>query len=174
MQRIRTSFIGVLLVASPALAADGQVGPGEFWVGVVGLFVSIVGLIVAVLHNTRALRASTYNAMVSTSFSLYHPLYGDENGFAELFARQATDGGPRRPLTDIEKWRWHFFMVATFRHFDNLLYQGRRETLDRDMLATYRHSMAVYARMPAYASWFKQHPQMFSAELRRFMRDEGC
>jgi hypothetical protein len=129
---------------------------------VVGVIASLVGLAWTIRAQSVTLRASSYNNMVATSFNLYRLLFENVDGFTDLYVRLKKN--PQAVLSDTEAERWNFFMVATFRHFDNLLYQEREKALDRKMWGTSR---------PEYAIWFQRHAAMFSEDLQRFVAEHA-
>jgi hypothetical protein len=138
---------------------------GGLLVAVIAVVVSLYQLRREIGHNTVALRAASYNEMVGTSISLITPLFLNSDGFTDLY--RTKTGQP----ADVDDLRWHFFMVVSFRHFDNLLYQHRQGALGDDMWQTYRNAIAVYVRQAPYADWFARNQTQFSLALRELVTE---
>ncbi|MCA9759373.1 MAG: hypothetical protein KDA27_26505, partial [Candidatus Eisenbacteria bacterium] len=109
-------------------------------IGSVAVVASLAYLAVQVRQNTRAARSATYQSVVSKSLEILAPMYS-EDGIAELWLR-ATDSDA--DLSPVEQTRFHFLMLAMFRHFDNLHYQHMHGAIESEQWQGYAQLLDGY------------------------------
>jgi hypothetical protein len=133
----------------------------------VAVVVSLIYVGMQVRQNTRALRATTYNSVSSNSVAILSPMYAHPE-FTEFLTRVQSAPDAATPA---EKQRFHILMLSAFRHWDNLYYQFRNGTLEREMRESYDRTMANWLTNPAWREWFKHNATFFSESLRALVRD---
>lgn len=133
---------------------------GEF-VGAIGVVVSLVYLAQQMKQHTSSVRAASFNSMVQNSIGLLEHSFRDSE-FAAFLAR--AEGDPTA-LSPEERLRWDAYMTAVYRHFGNLVYQHRVGALDHLMWDSYKATLKRHLRNPAWASWYDENADIFSAAL---------
>lgn len=128
--------------------------------------VSLIHASVQLRHNTRALMATTYNAVTANSLALLAPVSGSAE-FSEFLHRAQADPAS---LTSAEKHRFHAFLLTIFRHWDNLYYQFRHGTLDAEMWEIYERTLAHWLANPAWQAWFRENSGNCSNSLQALIR----
>lgn len=128
--------------------------------------VSLIYVGLQVRQNTRALRATTYNAVTANSIAILsamdtHPEY------SEFLVRVQSDYGSATPA---EKLRFHMCLLSAFRHWDNLLYQFRNGMLEREMWKSYDRTMTGWLANAAWRDWFVANAANFSESLQTLLR----
>jgi hypothetical protein len=118
-----------------------------------------------VRQNTRALRATTHNALTSNTIAILGPMFVHPE-VAEFLARVQSDYGSATPA---EKLRFHMCLLSAFRHWDNLLYQFRNGMLEREMWESYDRTMASWLDNTAWRDWFVANAANFSVSLQTLL-----
>ena len=128
----------------------------------IAVVVSLIYASVQLRHNTRALMATTYNAVTSNSLALLSPMTGSPE-FSEFLHRAHANP---ETLTPAERMRFDAVVLTVFRHWDNLYYQFRSGTLDREMWEIYERALTRWLANEAWAAWFRENPASCSQSLR--------
>ncbi|MEO8742129.1 MAG: hypothetical protein ABI365_02960 [Lysobacteraceae bacterium] len=131
----------------------------------VAVVVSLVYVGLQVRQNTRALRATTYNAVTANSIAILtsmdtHPEY------SEFLVRVQSGYDAATPA---EKLRFHMCLLSAFRHWDNLLYQFRNGMLEREMWESYDRTMTSWLGNAAWRNWFLANAASFSDSLQALL-----
>ena len=131
----------------------------------VAVVVSLIYVGLQVRQNTRALRATTYNAVTANSIAILsamdsHPEY------SEFLVRVQSDYAS---ATAAEKLRFHMCLLSAFRHWDNLLYQFRNGMLEREMWESYDRTMSNWLDNAAWRDWFVTNATSFSESLQALL-----
>ena len=133
----------------------------------IAVIVSLIYVGLQVRQNTRALMATTYNAVTANSVAILSPMYTDPEFTAFLERMQAApDAG-----TSADKLRFHMLLLTAFRHWDNLHYQFRNGTLDPEMWRCYDRTMTRWFENAAWRAWFRANADSFSSSLRELVRE---
>ncbi len=133
----------------------------------VAVVVSLIYVSVQVRQNTRALRATTYNSVTSNSVAILSPMYARPE-FTEFLTRVQSDPDAATPA---EKLRFHINLLAAFRHWDNLYYQFRNGTLEREMWESYDRTLTSWLANAAWRDWFRHNSSFFSDSLRALVQE---
>lgn len=133
----------------------------------IAVVVSLIYASVQLRHNTRALMATTYNAVTSNSLALLSPMTGSPE-FSEFLHRAHAKPDT---LTPAERLRFDAVMLAVFRHWDNLYYQFRSGTLDREMWEIYQRTLTRWLADEAWAAWFRENAHSCSESLRALVHE---
>jgi hypothetical protein len=137
-------------------------------VAAVAVTISIFYVSHEVRHNTKALKLSTYQAVVDSSMKILQSLYTSSETAAFyhrcLFSNEE--------LTGPEKLRWHAVMITIYRQWDNLLYQYNKGSLEKQMWFTYDKTMSQYLSYKAWTDWFATNGHFFSPELQKLVKDK--
>ena len=137
-------------------------------VAAVAVTISIFYVSHEVRHNTKALKLSTYQAVVDSSMKILHSLYTN-NETATFYHRCLFNDAE---LTGPEKLRWHAVMITVYRHWDNLLYQYNKGSLEKEMWLTYDTTMSQYLYYKPWVDWFTTNDHFFSASLQLLIGDK--
>jgi hypothetical protein len=121
-----------------------------------------------VRHNTKALKLSTYQSVVDSSMQILNSLYTN-NETATFYHRCLFNNAE---LTGPEKLRWHAVMITVYRHWDNLLYQFKKGSLENEMWLTYDTTMTQYLSYKAWTDWFTTYSHFFSKSLQQLIADK--
>lgn len=132
-------------------------------VGSIAIVVSLVYLAAQVRQNTRATQSATYQSVVSKSLEILTPMYS-EDGNVELWLRATA---AEADLSPVEQMRFHFLMLAVFRHFDNLHYQHKHGAIESEQWQGYAHLLDGYLALPGVAAWWASNSAGFSASFKR-------
>jgi len=134
---------------------------GEF-IGALGVVISLIYLAQQLSANSKAVKASSFNAMVQNSLRLLERLYLDRE-FADFLARAEETSLDH--LDPAERIRWDAFMMAVYRHYGNLVYQHRVGALDEQMWAAYREDLKRAVSTPSWRIWFERNREVLSKSL---------
>ncbi len=137
-------------------------------VGAVAVVLTLIYLAIQLRQNTKALRTSAYQGMVANSMQILTTLLADPER-AQFFLRVQSNPGQ---ITEEDGVRWHWFMLAAFRHWDNLYYQYRTGALETEMWEGYDHLMTNWLQNQAWSEWFMEHEESFSRSLRVLIHDK--
>ena len=137
-------------------------------VAAVAVTVSIFYVSYEVRHNTKALKLATYQSLVDSSMKILQSLYTNEET-AAFYHRCLFDSAE---LTGPDKLRWHAVMITVYRHWDNLLYQHKKGSLENEMWLTYDRTMSQYLTYKAWADWFTTYSHFFSTSLQQLLSDK--
>lgn len=132
----------------------------------VAVVVSLIYASVQLRHNTRALMATTYNAVTANSLALLGPMAASQE-FAEFLHRAQSDPAALAPA---EQHRFHAFLLTIFRHWDNLYFQFRHGTLDAEMGEIYARTLTHWLAHPAWQAWFSENSDNCSISLQSLIR----
>lgn len=135
---------------------------GEF-IGALGVVISLIYLAQQLSANSKAVRASSFNAMVQNSLRLLEQLFLDRE-FADFLAR--AQDTPLDDLDPADRIRWDAFMMAVYRHYGNLVYQHRVGALDEQMWEAYREDLKRAVATPSWRAWFEHNRDVLSKSLR--------
>lgn len=132
----------------------------------IAVVVSLIYASVQLRHNTRALMATTYNAVTANSLTLLSPMTGSPKFSEFLHRAQAVP----ETLSPAERMRFDAVMLTVFRHWDNLYYQFRSGTLDEEMWKIYERALAHWLANEAWADWFRENAGSCSDSLCELVR----
>lgn len=133
--------------------------------GAIGVIASLGYLAQQVRHNTRSVRAASYQSWFASYDSLSNLLLGDL-GFDALLHRAASE--PQN-LTPDERRRFSGVLRRGFRQFESLYYQHREGMIDRDLFEAW---VAIYSRSatgPIFKQFWEADQSIFSAAFRDFI-----
>ena len=129
--------------------------------------VSLIYASVQLRHNTRALMATTYNAVTSNSLALLSPMTGSPE-FSEFLHHAHAQPDALMPA---ERMRFDAVMLTVFRHWDNLYYQFRSGTLDPEMWDIYERTLTRWLAQESWANRFLDNADSCSDSLRALLHD---
>ena len=132
----------------------------------VAVVVSLIYVGLQVRQNTRALRATTYNAVTANSIAILNSM-DTHPEYCEFLVRVQSDYGS---ATAAEKLRFNMCLLSAFRHWDNLLYQFRNGMLEREMWESYDRTMTGWLANTAWCNWFVANSRSFSDSLQTLLR----
>ena len=121
-----------------------------------------------VRHNTKALKLATYQSVVDSSMEILHSLYGS-NETATFYHRCLYNNAE---LDGPEKLRWHAVMITLYRHWDNLLYQNKKGSLETEMWLSYDRTMTSYLSYQPWVDWFMANSHLFSPQLQQLLANK--
>jgi hypothetical protein len=129
--------------------------------------VSLIYVGVQVSQNTRALRATTYNEVTRNSVAILSPMFAQAE-FTEFLHRMQSAPDAATPA---EKLRFHITLLTAFRHWDNLYYQHRNGTLEREMWDSYDRTLTNWLANPVWRDWFRANASFYNESLRALVRE---
>jgi hypothetical protein len=135
--------------------------------GAIGVIASLGYLAQQVRHNTRSVRAASYQSWFASYDSLSNLLLGDP----ALDALVHRAGSDPRELTPDERRRFLGVLRRGFRQFESLFYQHREGMIDRDLFDAW---LAIYARTatgPLFESFWEADRDIFSKAFREFIAE---
>ena len=137
-------------------------------VAAIAVIVSLFFVSHEVRHNTKALKLATYQSVVDSSMQILQSLYSS-NETATFYHRCLFNN---EELSGPEKLRWHAVMITLYRHWDNLLYQNRKGSLENEMWLSYDRTMTNYLAYQPWVDWFVANSQLFSTNLQHLLEDK--
>lgn len=133
---------------------------GEF-IGAVGVVISLIYLAQQLNHNSKAVKASSFNSMIQNSLRLLEHQFRDKE-LAQFLAQ--AEKHPEE-LDETGNFRWDSYMMAVYRHFGNLVYQHRVGALDEKMWQSYQADLKQALRAPSWREWFARNRAVLSTPL---------
>ena len=137
---------------------------GEF-VAAIGVVVSLVYLAVQIRQNTRSVRASSYQAAVSSISDWSREVSLDSNA-PRIFSVGTTDPDQ---LNDNERLQLFFQFVSLFRNYENLFYQHRQGMIEDSAWAGWAYHMARTYWSPGVQVWWPAWRMTCQKEFREFL-----
>jgi SAM-dependent methyltransferase len=133
----------------------------------IGVIVSLGYLAQQVRHNTRSVRAASYQSWFTSYDSFSNLLLGDA-GFDALLHRAASR--PQDPTPD-ERRRFLGILRRGFRQFESLYYQYREGMIDRDLFEAWVSIYSRSAQGPLFEEFWQADRSIFSAAFRDFVAE---
>ena len=135
--------------------------------GAIGVIVSLGYLAQQVRHNTRSVRAASYQSWFASYDSFSNLLLGNAD-FDALLQRSASNP---EGLTPEERRRFLGVLRRGFRQFESLYYQYREGMIDRELFEAW---VAIYSRSaqgPLFKEFWEADQSIFSAAFRGFVAE---
>lgn len=139
---------------------------GEFVAGI-GVVISLLYVGMQTRQNTMALRGSAQQTWSQISGDLLQDLYGNAE-LAALFQRVAND---LEPAGDVDRFRFHVFMLRLVRNAEGLAYLYERGLVDPDVWGAYIASTKQYMALPGFRGWVRANYELVTPRYRRVLRD---
>lgn len=143
------------------------IGAVAEFVGAAGVVVTLLYLAAQVRQNTKALRGSTFQAVI-----------GYATGFAEGVARDGELAGifqkgmaDFESLHETEHLRFHWLLIALLRRYENMHYQSRMGLLDDHQWEGLRASLNHVMQRPGSRAWWRSNSFLFNPSFRDFLED---
>lgn len=131
---------------------------GEF-VAAIATVITLIYLAFQLRQNTRALRATAFQSVVSEMGKNVEPLLNN-NGLAEIFMKCTSNP---ESLTDVEKVRANCLYVATFRRLEAVYVQYTLGTMELENKLGFEESIIPLLRFPYAATWWDGAKKAFYA-----------
>ena len=145
-----------------AIGAMGELG------GAVAVVVTLVYLAIQIRQNTASVKSNTFQS-VSDSFNTWAlQIIGDPE-VAKLYDCGLTDYDS---LERIDRVRFFLLMSAQFRNYENIYYQHRQATLDREVWPARRDAMVEFLVHPGVQRWWRRRGGFFGESFRAFVDAE--
>jgi hypothetical protein len=132
-----------------------------------GVIASLVYLAVEVRHNTRSVRASTYDAMVRTSGELLLPLIQDAK-LARTFERVIANWGDPA-IDEGDRAQAMYLLTQLVRSWENFYYQYRQGTLEDWLWNAHQYVIRSYFHKPGVQQWWQMRRAAYSQPFREFL-----
>lgn len=134
-------------------------------IGAVGVVASLLFVGMQVRQNTRAMRAATYDSLVTSNGDWLAALIQDRE-LAAQFESAVEDwsqvGAEDRP-------RMMFLLTQLFRHWENAWFQHTEGTLAPELWTTWRKIMASYFHQPGVQEWWQLRRMAYSDGFATFL-----
>ena len=147
--------LAALSAYSTFAAAIGQ------GVSAVAVVVSLTYLALQLRHNTRAVQAQTFIAILANNISVASTIFLHPE-FAELLNNGLSNRSSQSPTDAL---RWNVYLRTMFRQFDNVYHQSQAGALETDVWPGYEQIMMSWLRYPGCFRWFEENSHFFSASL---------
>ena len=129
--------------------------------------VSLIYLALQVKQGAKAMRAATYQGTLNSSREILSPIY-ENSEVRQFFCAVA---GSTEQLNGEDELRWHSMMLVAFRHFDNVLFQHRLQTLAEELWPGYSSAFIFWLRYPRVLAWFDENRESFSEDLQAWVNE---
>lgn len=130
-------------------------------VAAVAVVISLTYLALQLRHNTRAVQAQTFIAILANNISVASAIFLHPE-FAEFVSTGASNPSSQSPRDAL---RWDVFLRTMFRQFDNVYHQSLAGALETDVWPGYEQIMITWLRYPGCFRWFEDNSRFFSASL---------
>lgn len=138
---------------------------GEF-VAAMGTLVTLVYLAIQIRKNTAAVRANSHQA-ISDSFIGLNEWIARDPEVARIFRLGMSN---LDNLSDDERIRFGFMLLAVLHAYETTYYQYRVGTLDEQLFDSIARDMTVVMTYPGVKQWWDETPFSFSDEFREFLK----
>ena len=122
-------------------------------VGAFAVVLSLLYLAVQIRQNTRALHSSTYQA-ATDSVSSFMSLMVSSRELSGLLLRGAADA---EPLTHEERYRFETLLLMLFQVLDNVHFQHRQGTIDREGWERAAATARVFLAGRGVQAWWRSN-----------------
>ncbi len=133
--------------------------------GAAGVIASLFYLGTQIRQNTRSLRASSYDAVVTSVSNLAVSL-GCNAPAADLFVRGQSD---LQALSPIEQRQFALLLVGVFRAYENIFYQFNQNMIDEVVWAGWEHRITRYFWQPGVQAWWPTWRDDCHLDFREFL-----
>ena len=120
---------------------------GEF-IGAIGVILSLLYLSIQIRHNTKTVRASSYQAITSHLADINRSAVDDPE-FAKLLIEGTMDLGT---LSEVDRYRFGVFLSARLRHYENIYFHYSQGLLDSEVWDAHREVLAEMMVNPGVAA----------------------
>ncbi len=134
-------------------------------VGAVGVIATLIYLAVQVRHNTRAVRAATYDSFVGQFREWNEPFRSDPK-LTSLFSRSLEEIEDLEP--EARQHALHMFFDL-FKLAENLHYQYRVGMIERPLWKGWEVMFRTYLTAPGTTWYWNQRRSMFASEFADWM-----
>ena len=141
---------------------------GEF-VAAVATIATLAYLATQIRQNTRAVRATSHQA-ATDSFNALNTLIAQDPQLARIYRVGRSDG--LASLTDDERVQFGFLFLAAFRVFETVYYQSKVGTLEDQLVAIERNSVAFLLGSPGGREWWEEKEFAFSPEFQEHVDEQ--
>jgi hypothetical protein len=137
---------------------------GEFLAAIATL-ATLVYLALQIRQNTRATRAASHHAITESLNESNRLVTGDPD-VARIWIAGKSDRGA---MSEVDRERFDFLLLAYFHVFDTLHYQARIGAGDQELLIAEEKSFAHLFSLPGVQDWWEANPYAFNPEFRSYM-----
>lgn len=130
-------------------------------VSAIAVVISLTYLALQLRHNTGAVQAQTYIAILANNISITSAIFLHPE-FAEFVTNGGSNPSSQSPADAL---RWNTFLRTVFRQFDNVYHQFQAGALEVDVWPGYEEIMITWLRYPGCFRWFEENSHFFSASL---------
>ena len=134
-------------------------------VGATGVIASLFYLGTQIRQNTRSVKASSYQAVI-TNVSENSGAIGRDQTAADILFRGQFDF---HALSRTEQFQFALLMIGLFRSYENVFYQYRQEMIDESVWEGWSHSMRRAFWSPGVQVWWPSWREDCHREFREFL-----
>jgi hypothetical protein len=124
---------------------------GEF-VAAIATVITLIYLAFQLRQNTRALRATAFQSVVSEMGKNVEPFLNNGD-LAEIFVKGASEP---ESLTAVERLRVNSIYVATFRRLESVYVQYTLGTMEQENKRGFEESMIPLLQLPYGKEWWNE------------------
>jgi hypothetical protein len=136
-------------------------------IGAVAVIITLIYLAVQIRQNTRAMQTASHHA-VTDSLNQGNLAVAQDADLAQIMVTGLADRGC---LTEAERQRFDFLMLAYFHVFDSLFYSAKSGTGERNLLHAEEKGFAHLMSSQGVYDWWNDNPYAFSPEFRSYMEE---
>jgi hypothetical protein len=137
-------------------------------IAAVATIITLAYLALQIRQNTVVSRASTVQETARITTTLAQSLYGDPE-LALLFDRGRQD---LTQLSDAERSRFSYIMIAFMRLGQNAHYQFEQGMMDEDVWSGYRERVLQWVAEPGARQWWSENRASYSQTFAAFVDRE--
>ena len=134
-------------------------------IGASGVIVSIIYMAYQVRQNTKAVKASTYQAVTATGSSIAQSVAANSD-VAHIYRIGSED---LSQLNDDERVQFAALLVHIFRNFESLYFQHEQEILNEYYWTPWEDIITWYFWKPGVQEWWVTRKDTFHKEFVRFL-----
>ena len=136
-------------------------------VGAAGVIATLGYLALQVRQNTISTRTSSYQAVVE-AISEWTRALGMEPGVAQMFVTGLSNIDA---LSQEERTRFGFILIALFRNFENVFYQHQHGVVDDTIWEGWSFRIRSNFAAPGVQVWWKTARLAYSVPFRKFLEE---
>ncbi len=134
-------------------------------IGAIAVIATLAYLAVQIRQNTRATQTASHHA-VTDSLNQGNLAVAQDAELAQIWVTGRTD---RSCLTEAERERFDFLLLAYFHVFDSLFYSAKNGTGERNLLQAEEKGFSHLMNAQGVYDWWADNPYAFSPEFRSYM-----
>ena len=160
---MRTSFVHALLGDTSMTISDlGNIG--EF-IGSIVLVISVLYLAVQVRLNAKAERNSAMQNILTGSADANNSVARD----TELAGIMVKGFNSPDSISEIERFRFHAFLVALYHHLDGAFQMHKSGLLEDEIWSKFDYEAPLWLHIPVVNAWYETDRNRLSPSFQAYL-----